>query len=146
VNWADARNELASILETVAITEPIAASIARVHQTRPKTLAGDLPCIVITSIEKSEERACAIRDRLYNVRLRLLVNDADLYQAHAIIDAFQEAISAAFDANVALNGFASSIQGPTWEEPAHLEEGGMGFNGADGSLLVRLVDAVTYAA
>lgn len=145
INWLTARAEIATILSTVAITSPVASTIARVYETQPKQ-ASDFPCVIIMGTAKGPpERSSGLRQRDYTARLRLLVQDADINRAADIIDAFQEAIVDAFDQNLTLNTKVSNLNGPEWEEPATLDAGGQNQQGADGFVTFRMLDNPGFA-
>lgn len=145
INWLTARAEIATILTGVAITSPIAASIVRVYQ-HPKTNVTDFPSVMIVGVAKGEpERSSGLREREYTARIRLMVEDADLERQDELIDAFEEAIIDAFDANLTLNGKVSNLNGPQWLEPGPIEAGGLNRAGADGLMRFRMFDAPGFA-
>lgn len=145
INWLIARAEIATILTGVAITTPLAQSIARVYETPPK-IAPDFPCIIIVGTAKGEpERSADIRTREYTSRIRLLVKDADVNRAADIIDAFEEAIVDRFDINLTMNGKVSNLHGPSWLEPGTLDSGGQDQWGADAFVRFVMVDNPGFA-
>lgn len=144
-NWLTARAEIASILNGVAVAAPIATSLVRVFETPPKQVS-DFPCVIIIGTAKAEpERAMAIRDRNYTARLRLIVQDADINRAADIIDALQEAIIDAFDANLTLNGKVSNLTGPQWLEAGVVDAGGQDQWGCDAFVRFLMTDSPTFA-
>lgn len=145
INWLTARAEIAAILTGVAVTAPIAETIRRVFEVPPK-LASDFPCVAIMGVSKGEpQRAMALREREYTARLRLIIQDADLNRAADLIDAFQEAITDAFDQNVTLNGKVSLLHGPQWQEAETLDIGGQSQWGADAFVRFVMVDDIVFA-
>ncbi len=145
VSWRTARAEIATILTGVAITDPITTSILRVFQTEPKQVS-DFPCVVVLGTEKSPARSSGLRQREMTAHLRLAVQDADQNRAADIIDALQDAITDAFDANLTLNGKASNVNGPYWELPGVVAVGGQEQFGADCTVRITLYDDPVFAA
>lgn len=144
-NWLTARAEIASVLTGVAITSPISATILRVFETPPKQVS-DFPCVIIVGASKADPiRSSGLRQRDYTARLRLIVNDADINRAADIIDAFEEAIIDAFDANLTLNGKVSNLNGPRWNEPGVVDAGGQDQWGADAFVVFSMDDSPTFA-
>lgn len=145
INWLTARAEIASILNGVAITVPIASSIKRVYETPPKQ-ASDEPYLIIIGTTKAEpQRSSGLRSREYTARIRLVVKDADINRAADIIDAFQEAIVDAFDQNLTLNGKVSNLNGPQWLEAGVVDAGGQDQWGCDCFVRFTMDDSPTFA-
>lgn len=145
INWLLARTEIASILNGVAITSPIATSIKRVYE-HPKINVTDFPCVMIIGVAKSEpQRSSGLRSREYTARLRLMVEDSDIDRADDLIDAFEEAITDAFDQNLTLNAKVSNLNGPQWLEPGPIDAGGQARQGVDGFVRFTMDDDVVFA-
>lgn len=145
IAWLTARAEIATILTGVAISSPVAATIKRVYETPHKHVT-DLPCVVVVGTAKPLIiRSSGLREREYVARLRLVIDDADLEQTADMIDAFEEAIIDAFDANLTLNGKVSNLNGPAWEEPETFDVGGQTRWGADALVSFRMFDDPGFA-
>lgn len=142
--WADAKARIAVDLAAVAITSPITQTIKKVYTDPPGTI-GDTPCFIIYPPALTVSRtSSSLRTKVYTVRLRLLVSDADLSRASALVDAYREAVVDAFDAEVALNFTATIIEGPNIEEAASFTYGAKAYTGMDCMLTVRLLEAANF--
>jgi len=144
-SWRTARAEIATILTGLPITDPIAATILRVFQT-PPAKASDFPCVIILGAVKGVDRSSSLRRRQYTAHLRLVVVDADLDRAADLLDAFQDAIIDAFDANVTLNQKVTNVVGPNWELPAASDVGGQRQQAVDGTVELTIYDDPAFAS
>lgn len=146
-SWSTARTAIASIIEAVSITTPIAESIKKVFQTQPANIA-DFPCVIIMGAAKRVTRPPSLRSKYYDVRVRLVIRGADLARSADVIDAFEEAIIDAFDNAVKFNLAGENyllMEGPNWEEPGMFDIGGQAHSGADAILSIKLQDAKAFA-
>lgn len=145
VSWLLARDEIVSILTGLAITDPAAATLAKVYENHRNQIT-DFPCVIIMGAAKPDPvRSSALRDRSIEVRLRLVMRDADLHRTEAMLDAFQEAITTAFDGNLALNGRVSNLNGPAWQEADTLDVGGQSRSVSDAIVTFQIVDDPGFA-
>jgi len=141
--WADAKARIVAILEGVSITDPV-SEIKRVYPNPPGTI-GDVPCVIVYPPALTVVRqSSSLRKKTYTIRLRLLVTDADLATASALVDAYREAVVDAFDADLTLNYTASIIDGPNMEEAASFTYGQRQFTGMDCILGITLMEAANY--
>jgi len=141
--WADAKARIVEILEGVSITDP-ESEIKRVYPDPPGTIA-DLPCFIVYPPALTVVRqSSSLRKKTYTIRLRLLVTDADLATASALVDAYREAVVDAFDADLTLNFTASIIDGPNMEEAASFTYGQRQLTGMDCILGITLMEAANY--
>jgi len=141
--WADAKARIVEVLEGVSITDP-ESEIVRVYPNPPGTVQ-DVPCFIIYPPALTVVRqSSSLRKKVYTIRLRLLVTDADLATASALVDAYREAVVDAFDADLTLNFTASIIDGPNMEEAASFTYGQRQFTGMDCILGITLMEAANY--
>lgn len=144
-DWPTARTQIEGILAGVSIGDPVSLTIERVYSTQHANVV-EFPCFQIRDAPRRVvRRPGSGREKTYDVRLRFMVKDADLEQADAIIDAFEEASITAFDTAVTLDlgGGYFVIEGPNWEEKQTFEEV-KGARGVEGSLIVMLKDAINF--
>jgi len=149
--WSAARDAIAAILDSVAITVPVATSIKRVYTYRTGAET-EFPCVVISSppAKRVERGPGGYRAKTYDVDLHLMVRDAEIARAADILDAFEEAIIDAFDNAVALNFAASGymlLSGPDWiavGEPAPRQGSAIPVSSAHGVLTLRATEAKNY--
>lgn len=146
-NWIAARGAIASILAGVTIDTPIATSIAKVFQMDPDQVA-DWPCAIIMGYSLNVQRGNGKREKLYAVRLRVAVRDADVSRTQEILESLGEAAIDAFDMHtrLGLGGNYYALQGPNWEEPRQEKVGGAMASCIDGILFITLKDAVAFGA
>lgn len=140
MSWADAKDKLADVLATVAITSPAAITIARVYSDPPGQVA-DLPCIIIYPPALTVRWQNSIEYKAYRARIRLVVKDADLAQAASLVDAFREALIDALSGSIKLGGGATVLNGTEVEEASDFEiPGGSGkhYTGFDAFLPVNI--------
>jgi len=142
--WADAKARIVAVLETLAITEPEAQTIKRVYPNPPGSVTG-VPCIVVYPPALEVSRANSVRAKRYTVRLRLLLTDADLSQAAALVDAYREAIIDLFDAELTLSTTATAIEGPTVEEASSFTYGAKAYTGFDALLTVHIEEGKAFS-
>jgi hypothetical protein len=145
-DWLTARTAIAGILADVTITTPIKASVRRVYESQHANPV-DFPCFQIYDVPRRTVRPPGgSREKLYDIRLRFMVNDADLDRADAIIDAFEEAAITAFDTRITLGlgGGYSVVEGPNWEEKATFDDTTK--RGVMGLLVVKLKDPINAQA
>jgi hypothetical protein len=132
----------------VSITSPIAASIVRVYQTPPRSV-DDTPSVIIVDAARRVLRGNGKREKRYDVRLRLVVRDADRSRGFEIADAFEEALINTFDGAVRL-GLSDNyhvIEGPNWEEKFdQMPDSGKPDYTVDGTLVLALFDAKAFTA
>ncbi len=141
--WADAKARIVAVLETLEITEP-ESEIKRVYPNPPGTI-GDVPCVIVYPPARAVDRANSVRTKHYTVRLRLLVTDADLSQASALVDAYGEAIIDLFDVNLTLTHTATAIEGPTVEEASSFTYGAKAYTGFDALLTVHIEEGKAFS-
>ena len=145
--WADAKARIVAVLETLAITTPDAQTIKKVYPNPPGTI-GDVPCVIVYPPARGVDRANSIRAKHYTVRLRLLLRDADLSQASALVDAYGEAIIDLFDGELTLSTTATAIEGPVVEEAADFEYplgSGKHYTGFDVLLTVHIEEGKAFS-
>lgn len=148
-DYSTARAAIASILGAVSITSPLALNMGAVYETRPQGGEGlmKFPCVLIGGAGIVEwSRAAGVRTRVYRVGLRLGTRPSgdNAHTAHAIFEAFREAMGVTFDDNVTLGlgGNYSVVGGPIWPNIEPQVDNMTVWD--DGELLVRIVDAVSF--
>lgn len=146
--WPLARNAIATVLRTVAITDPISTSIKAVYQYRHDTET-DFPCVVMPNPpgKRIQRGPSGYRDKLYVVELQLLAKDADPEREAQILDVLEEAIIAAFDGAVTLGLFAGFhvVNGPDWEPAGRTQLQDSSVAGiASGTLTLKMLDATNF--
>jgi hypothetical protein len=136
--WADAKARIVEVLETLAITEPEAQTIKRVYPNLPGTI-GDVPCVVVyPPADETEWPSSSLCRDTYTVRLRLLLTDADLATACALVDAYREALKAIIRTDLTLN-LTSNVLKMNVEEASSFSYGNRQFTGMDAFLTVILI-------
>jgi len=142
--WADAKARIVEVLETLEITEPEAQTIKRVYPNPPGTI-GDVPCVIVYPPALTVVRqSSSLRKKVYTIRMLLLVKDADLSQAAALVDAYREAMIDLFDTDLTLNYTASIIDGPNIDAAADFIVGDRHYTGMDCILGITLMEAANY--
>lgn len=151
VDYIAARDAIASIIGAVSITDPISASIdGRVAVHNDGRTVEEMPAVVIVGYEARYLRPAGhTRKRIYTVGLRLVVREADDAAAtpmHEVLDAFKEAIGAAFDSKITLGlgGGYHVIEGPNWIQREPVSDGGALWD--EGEIIIELGDARTFSA
>src|SRR3990167_8161155 len=139
--WTDIRAAIVARLELVSITSPVAQTVKKVYATPPPAIQ-DLPCFIIYPPRAVIARGAGGRTKLYTVRCRLLVKDADLDRAADLADAYREAAIDAFDADVVL--FNGALAGQDCEEAAGFLYGGVNYTGFDCLLSITGVEGNTF--
>jgi len=139
--WADAKARIVAVLETLEITD---SEINRVYPNPPGTI-GDVPCVIVYPPAVTVDRANSVRTKHYTVRLRLLLTDADLAQAAALVDAYREALIDLFDDELTLSTTATAIEGPTVEEASSFTYGAKAYTGFDALLTVHIEEGKAFS-
>lgn len=134
-DYLTARRQIAAIIETVSITDPVNATIRKCHQFVPDGgRFGEYPFVHITGYELIYDRGpSGSKSRRYRIGLRLAARPigGSAAEMQDITDAFKDAISTAFDSKKLLGlghvpgSNYNVVQGPNWllEEPE--KEGGI---------------------
>lgn len=150
-DYLTARAAIATIIDAVAITVPVATSIVKVYESRPDAGEGlnEFPCVLITGASSRRLRGpSSRRERQYRIGLRLVVRPVDGGGTmQAVLDALKEAIADAFDAKIMLGiagGGYHVIEGPNWPEKEPFADGGLIWE--DGELVLQILDTATLAA
>ena len=143
--WSDALARVKTVLEAVEITSPVEKKIKRVYDFPPSTVQ-DTPAFVLFPPACTVERLPGLhREKVYTLRMRLLVHDTDVERGAAIVDAYREAVLDAFDSELTLNGEATAIEGPSIEEPGVFDYAGRDYLGMDCILTVEIHDQRTFS-
>jgi hypothetical protein len=143
--YEDAEARIATLLETLAITEPEVQRIKRVYTEAPGTIA-DLPCVILTGPEViAVNRANSIRSVVYALPLQLLLTDADVARAQSLLKAYRKAIIDLFDVNQTLQGIATVVEGPTDCKPASFTYGAKKYTGFDALLTVHIEEGKAFS-
>lgn len=141
-----ALDSLVTLQESLAITDPITTSVKQAHKTFPKqdNLLPDTPCVIniprlvrVTEIFQS-------RQQQWQVRMQLLVDDADRDRAADIVLALLQKLLDALSDAITLNGLPLMIEESTSDDLGAFDYGGKSFTGIEltTSLIVPL-EAVT---
>jgi len=145
VDYISARDAIAAILGTVAITTPIAASIQTVDVTPDAMAVEKAPAFVLVGYESRWLRAPGgTRRRIYTVGIRLIVRETTGAPMQEILEAFKEATGAAFDSKITLGlgGGYSVVEGPNWIQREPVYDGGSLWD--EGEIIVELGDSATF--
>ena len=135
--WPDAKARIKTILAGVS-------GVKRVYDNPPAGIE-DRPCFVIYPPALEVQRLSGgWREKVYTVRMRLLLTDEDIATATALIETYRELMIDAFDAHLRLFGDAGLIEGPRVDEARSFPYGGDQYTGMDCFLTVRMDDEVTY--
>lgn len=145
-DYPAARSAIATIIDAVTITSPVAASIVKVYERRPDAGTGlsEFPCVLITGATIDVDRSSGLRERTYTVGLRLVVRPIAGAPMQDLLDAFKEGIISAFDAKQALGGGVEGcmvVSGPNWTNKEPFVDGGAQWE--EGDLVIRIEDAPT---
>lgn len=149
-DYLTARAAIAEIIAGVSIQTPAVAEIEHVYQYRPDGGAlNKFPSVLITGFALRYQRgASGKREKTYTIGLRLAVRPVagSSAQMQDILEAFKEAITAAFDAatmlNIAAGGYHVT-EGPNWPHQEPESDGGVMWD--DGEILLTIKSAGNFA-
>ena len=144
MTWPAARAELVTLLEAVAITTPIAQTLARVYPYPVETYQ-DLPCLVLHSSPLVPRYAVSLVHKERVIPIELLLIDADQARAVELVEAYQDAILDVLIANLTLNGNAANVPEPTFSAGESGDINGVPVVSMTFALTVRLTEAATFA-
>src|SRR6185369_13814444 len=89
-----AMNALATLQETLSITDPISTSVVKAYKYTPNardTLKGSVPCFINTYTLHPELRSPDLRELIFDIRMQFACYDADRNKAAEIASAFLDA-------------------------------------------------------
>lgn len=139
------RGALATLLGTLAITDPSAVTIKRAYEFPPDTIE-DLPAAVIFPPSGDAEYHIALREKTYRVPVRILVSDADVDKAAEFVDAWREALIDLVDQNVSVTGTATKAWVSDWSRASSFDYAGRPYVGLDVTIDAELKQARNFAA
>lgn len=139
-----ALTRIAAIQAALSISSPVALTVKQAHQDPPGTVQ-DEPCFINT-VELTETRyGPGSQRRIYTVKMQFLCRDERAADASAIARAFQEAMIAAFNADIRLNGTCSVATLGGVGPVTGLEYAGTPYIGFEQPLVVTMHEAVAFA-
>ena len=148
MSWSGIRADLKTTLEAISITSPSAKTIKKVYETPPATIQ-DVPCFIIYPPRAEVTWGEGAARRMYTVRCRLLLSDADLAVAADLVDAFREATVDKIGTTNLKIGTAAPfgvVVRLVIEEAGAIDLGGKKYAGLDCLLTLNIVGAASLAA
>ena len=131
---------IATVQGGLAISDPIAVSVARVYKLPPPETHkyNSFPCFVNSVRLLPLVYASSLLRRTYEVRMQLLVKDNDFGRGCEIALAFEEELIRAFASDITLENHCTNIE-TIVGELANLN----GYPGLDYRLLLHMAEAQT---
>lgn len=138
-----ALDRIVAIQAAIAITSPLALTIARAYKDPPGAVQ-DTPCF-LNVIEPGEIKyGPGCQRQTHHVKMQLLVKDEQAADASAIARAFLETTRTAFNGDIRLAGTCTvAVLGAT-AGVTGLQYAGVQYIGFELPLLVQMYEAVTF--
>ena len=131
--YADCRSHIETVLEGVAITSPLALSIAKVYDDPPMSLE-DVPCFILfgssgrTNWSLGGVSTAGMEE--HEERCGLIVHDEDFGRGAELVRAFRLATLTAFQNDQGLGGHGI-VSAFRWEAPEPFTYAGRHYVGQD---------------
>ena len=139
--WPAIRDAVQAVLETVAITEPVAQTIVRVYEWPTETVAEHPAILMYPAGVTVERHAGQHRILHYALPLELVVHDEDQATANHIVESYRDALVNAFDTELKLGGEVTMVNGPDVQAATARTYGRTNFVGFDALLVLTVSEA-----
>lgn len=151
--WRTAKEALAVRLATIAITDPVTQSIAKVFPDPPASIEpGLLPCIVFGESSMDDEWGSSVARERYVLTCTLMLRDEDSERASDLVESYRDALKEKLRHNLALlvpatptSPHAGIFEGPSFTAPGDVLYGTARYLGFQFTVSVIVTEPVTFA-